>query len=252
MAAVISLLIILAVSFFVVRVGTVALMMTGLSEEVASFQSLSAFSGVGFTTSEAESVVVSQARRSIIKTLIRLGSAGVVTVISSLILSFTGTEAQTGRRILVIAIGLMVLAMLSQSRAFQSLITPLIRTALRRVGFMDLQDYASILHVTEGYGIAEMQISPDSWLSGRTLRELRLNTEGVSVLGAMRRGSEYIGAPPPQYTFAAGDRIIAYGRHARLAELAARKQGNVEAHSSAQQDHQEALKKEGVAGKEPH
>jgi hypothetical protein len=106
MIAVFSFLTILALSFLVVRVGTVALVMTGLSEDVASFQSLSAFSGAGFTTNEAESVVVSQMRRTIIKMLIRLGSAGIVTAVSSLILSFTRPDQAVALQFAVLTAGL--------------------------------------------------------------------------------------------------------------------------------------------------
>ena len=113
MLAITSPLSVLALSFLIVRIGTVALTMTGLSEEVASFQSLSAFSGAGFTTDEAESVLVTIARRRIVKLLIRLGSAGIVTVISSLILSFAGAEQQTYRRMVVLIVGLMTLMWLS-------------------------------------------------------------------------------------------------------------------------------------------
>ena len=45
------------VSLLVTRVAAIALSVTGLSRESARFQARSAFTGVGFTTSEAESVV---------------------------------------------------------------------------------------------------------------------------------------------------------------------------------------------------
>ena len=62
MFAVISLLAILSLSLLVVRIGAVALMMTGLSQEVASFRALSAFSGAVFTTGESELVVATPDR----------------------------------------------------------------------------------------------------------------------------------------------------------------------------------------------
>ncbi len=49
MFAVISLLAILSLSMLIVRIGAVALTMTGLSRDTASLQALSAFSGAGFT-----------------------------------------------------------------------------------------------------------------------------------------------------------------------------------------------------------
>ena len=44
------------VSFLIVRAAAIALRMTGLEKKKAIFQSLSAFTGTGFTTREAENV----------------------------------------------------------------------------------------------------------------------------------------------------------------------------------------------------
>ncbi|WP_336343450.1 hypothetical protein [Halalkalicoccus ordinarius] len=79
MYALISLILIIALSMLIVRVGTVALVMTGLSREVASMQALSAYSGAGFTTEEAEETVAYPARRRVVKNLMRLGNVGLVT-----------------------------------------------------------------------------------------------------------------------------------------------------------------------------
>ncbi len=46
-----ALLIIIIVALVIVRIGAKALMMTGLSRDVADFQAISCFFGVGFTTS---------------------------------------------------------------------------------------------------------------------------------------------------------------------------------------------------------
>ncbi|MCB1064424.1 MAG: potassium transporter TrkA, partial [Verrucomicrobiae bacterium] len=66
----------MTVSLVIVRVGSTALMMTGLSWDTASFQSYSAFFGVGFTTKEAELVVDHPIRRRIIRDLILAGNVG--------------------------------------------------------------------------------------------------------------------------------------------------------------------------------
>ena len=96
MVSVVSLLLVIALSMLVIRIGTVALSMTGLSEEVARLQSLSAFSGTGFTTDEAESVVKDPARRRIATLLIRLGAIGVV---SSIALGFGPTSCRPRHRV---------------------------------------------------------------------------------------------------------------------------------------------------------
>ena len=84
MISLLLLLLTLILSAIIVRIGAIALELTGLPMEQASFQSLSSFSGVGDTTKEAEFVLSHPQRRSIIKTLIVLGSAGVVTTVATL------------------------------------------------------------------------------------------------------------------------------------------------------------------------
>jgi precorrin-6B methylase 1 len=73
MLAIFSLLFIITLSVVIVRIGAVALELTGLSPEISSFQAQSAFSGVGFTTRESEAIVTHPARRRIIRTIIMLG-----------------------------------------------------------------------------------------------------------------------------------------------------------------------------------
>jgi Trk-type K+ transport system membrane component len=60
---ILSVLLIFAISLLIVRIGSIALQMTGLSPNVASFQSVSAFSGAGYTTEEAEQTVSTPGRR---------------------------------------------------------------------------------------------------------------------------------------------------------------------------------------------
>ena len=59
-------LLVILVSFLIIRAAAIALMMTGMDEKRAKFQALSAFSGTGFTTKEAESVINNPKRRRIV------------------------------------------------------------------------------------------------------------------------------------------------------------------------------------------
>ncbi|MBN2457079.1 MAG: DUF2179 domain-containing protein [Sedimentisphaerales bacterium] len=75
-------IIVVIASFIIVRIGAIAFQLTGLEWSLAKFQSLSYFSGTGFTTREAELVTGHPQRRRIATVLIILGNAGLVRVVT--------------------------------------------------------------------------------------------------------------------------------------------------------------------------
>ena len=77
-------IIVLTVSFIIVRIGAIAFQMTGLEWSLAKFQSLSCFTGTGFTTKEAELITGNRQRRQIASVLMVLGNAGLVIMVASL------------------------------------------------------------------------------------------------------------------------------------------------------------------------
>ncbi len=226
MAALLSLLVVVTLSLIVTRIGVVALAATGLSRDVAKFQARSAFTGVGFTTSEAECVVNHPVRRRIIMWLVLLGNAGFVTTVASLMLSFNDTDArQAGIRLGALALGLLVLWRIESSRWFDRRISQLIEWALRRYTKLDLHDYDRLLHVSGDYAVAELSATQGDWLTGRTLRQLDLREEGVIPLGIHRRHGRYAGAPSLDTVVEDGDRLLVYGRDDVLASLETRHRG---------------------------
>ncbi|MBD3334640.1 MAG: potassium transporter TrkA, partial [Candidatus Eisenbacteria bacterium] len=83
---IIAFLTVLGLSLVITRIATTALTLTGMSREAARFQARSAFTGTGFTTHEAEQVVGHPVRRRIIMLLMILRSAGLVSILISIIL----------------------------------------------------------------------------------------------------------------------------------------------------------------------
>ncbi len=244
MTAVVTLLIIITVGFLILRIGSVALMMTGLSLDVARFQALSAYTGVGFTTSESETITTHPSRRRIIRTLILLGNMGVVTTVSSLILAFVSVESpQRARlRLLVILSGVVALWLVSRSKKLELWMSRFFERTLSALTDLDLRDYASLLRLQGEYGVAEIEIEADSWLAHRSLQALGLDDEGISVLGVIREGA-YIGAPAPTLLLLPGDMMIVYGREECLKELAERQCGLVgdTAHQRASKAHERIM-----------
>lgn len=116
MLAIISLLIILALSILITRIATLALVHTGLSRDVARLQSRSAFTGVGFTTCESEAIVKHPVRRRILSILMLLGNVGFISTVSTLIIGFVGSQpASLWLRLTVLCGGIVVLWLLSIS-----------------------------------------------------------------------------------------------------------------------------------------
>lgn len=240
---ILSVLIILSLSLLVIRTGSVALQMTGLSPDVASFQATSAFTGAGYTTEEAEQTVATPGRRTTVKALIRSGNIGLLGAISSLVLSFTGTGGDDLLTLLYILGGSTAIILLARSRWFNRLVTPLIEWALGRTTDLEVADYAQLLGLESEYRVAEVDVGASDWLANETLADLDLPTEGVLVLGIRRDGS-YVGAPQPDTKTRPGDTIVLYGKEDRLRELSRRESGDAQAREDAVADHETVVEDE--------
>lgn len=231
MIAIISLLTVLVFSLLVVRIATVALTMTGLSRELARFQARSAFTGAGFTTSESEQVVHHPVRRRIIMLLMLLGNAGIVTAMSTLMLSFVNVgQSETwsgslGFRLLVLGSGLTALWYVAYSQWVDRRMSQLIGWALKRWTTIEVRDYAGLLHLAGDYIVIELTVEPADWLANRTLAELKLSDEGVLVLGIEKANHTYIGAPRGPHVLEPDDTVILYGRQEVLVNLDERRAG---------------------------
>ncbi|MGI9538577.1 MAG: cation:proton antiporter regulatory subunit, partial [Miltoncostaeaceae bacterium] len=227
MIAVLTLVVVVLLSLVITRMATVALTLTGMSSEAARFQARSALTGAGFTTSESEAVVNHPVRRRIVLFLMLLGSAGLVTVLATLIFTFTqAANTDEGLQQLGIIIGaLFVIWLFARSRLFDRLISPSLARLLGRAMKLELGDYHGLLHLADGYTVREMAISDDHWMADRTLGELELRQEGVLVLG-LQCGGQYLGAPTAPVMIKPGDVCVLYGSHDALDSIDGRGRGD--------------------------
>jgi hypothetical protein len=248
MIAIITLLIVLILTMLVTKIATVALTHTGLSHEIARFQARSAFTGVGFTTSESENVVNHPLRRRVLLLLMLFGNAGIITVIASVVLTFVNAQG-TGSvlwRFFFIFLGLALLWFAATNRWVDNHLSKFIGWAVRRYTHLDIKDYASLLHVAGEYKVTELFVEPTDWLAKKSLQELRLQDEGVMILGITRSDGTYMGAPDGSRIVQEGDNLILYGREASLIKLDQRrrgKKGDIE-HKKAVAEQKEVAKKE--------
>jgi hypothetical protein len=214
MGSLIALFIIVLASLIIVRVGATALMMTGISWDTASFQSYSAFFGVGFTTREAEIVVNHPVRRRIIRDLILAGNVGALSALATVVAGFV--QASTPWQALLTALGffgaVLVLWFVAKLPFLHNLLDRIIRASLAKSGIVRALDYEMLLRTRDGYCVSEVEILEDSPLINHDLKGLRLGNRGVLVLGIVKKDGRFFGAPGPDALLEPGDVATVYGR----------------------------------------
>lgn len=221
MGALLALMSIVTFSLLVVRVGSKALMMTGLSWDAASFQAYSAFFGVGFTTKEAEMVVNHPIRRRIIKHLILFGNVGLTSAFATLVVTFVQTSGvtQTLETAGLIIAGLVALAILSRIQLLSRWIDVVIQMSLEKAGVTHVLDYELLLRVQSGYCVSEIDVLEDSPIAGKPLAETRPADRGIIVLGITGTDGIFRGVPGPKDRVEVGDVITVYGNEDDIKKL---------------------------------
>jgi hypothetical protein len=255
LAPFVTVLIVVVLSMLVTRVATIALTLTGMSRQAARFQARSALTGAGYTTTESEAVVNHPIRRRIVMSLMLIGSAGIVTVIASVMLTFVRASSAEGGNstftLLALVVGTVGLLLVMKLRPVDRAVSRLIRLSLRRFTDLDVRDYAALLEIHGGFAVSELRVDEQDWIAGHTLAELRLNDEGVIVLGVQRGDGRYVGAPDGVTRIDADDVLVLYGHSDRIAELDVRERGGAGEvkHLRAAQEH--AARLEEAPGHEP-
>lgn len=206
-------------SFIVVRIGGLALQLTGIEPDVARFQALSAFSGTGFTTTEAERVVRHRTRRRVVTILIILGNAGLVTIIAALVASFTQVSGYDWFfiRLAIILVSIFVLYKLIivsrfGNRIIQWVRKPLIKRILREAPAIE-----EIYNAGRGWGVSLVMIKPNSKNVGLSLADVAIE-EGLEIL-AIDRTEEFLSRPNSEEKLRVSDRLLVYGNMKSIRSL---------------------------------
>jgi len=210
MAYVGILLIAILVSFIVVRIGGFALQLTGIEPDVARFQALSAFSGTGFTTREAERVVGNKTRRRIVTILIILGNAGMVTVIATLVASFTQVSGYTWFfiRLAIIIGGIFGLyQLIIRSNVGRRIPDWLQRPVMNRI-LREAPAVEEIFYVEKDWAISLVMIKGSSNIIGLSVADITAE-EDIEVLAIDRAGT-YLTRPNWDEKIMEGDRLLVY------------------------------------------
>jgi hypothetical protein len=211
-------LIFLAVWLIILWIGSIALETTGMVRSKARFQALSALTGTGFTTREAESIVNHPKRRRIATWLIFIGNAGIIAFIILMILYLrAGLAAPSSLHIGIIVGVIIICVLLAKLRVADKLTTGIIRLVRGGRSVPDLLT-EELLHQAGDYGVAHVVVREKDRAAGLALKDTDLNMSGITVV-AIERGDEVLPFPGAEETVLVGDYLLCYGKVAEIIRL---------------------------------
>lgn len=220
--------IVIIISFIAVRIGAIAFQLTGLEWSLAKFQSLSCFSGTGFTTKEAELITGNPQRRRIAAVLIVLGNAGLVTLIATfantlrpnvfvpkinipfLNLVFPSSLLPWINLVIVVICIYLIYRVFTHAK-FTKRLTELLRKRIIKQEIIKPVSFEELLVATGGYGVASIEITKDSPIINKKLHQSNLRRHDISVL-VVEKEKEAVPNPPADTEILLGDRLVCFGR----------------------------------------
>ncbi|WP_136656332.1 hypothetical protein [Nitratireductor sp. XY-223] len=217
MGAALTIAILLALSVTLVRIGAVAMRLTGLPENIARFQCVSALTGTGFTTHEAEMIVNYPIRRRIVVVLMVLGNLGLISIASTFIVAFvhTGPDMQhIAVQATILAVAILVTFLVLSNQTLDRGMCALIGHVLLRTTSLGETGYHRVLQLGKDLSIVEHdyfgpETSPD-----------RLDLRGETLLAVRPAGSWQTTAAAQVKTVKPGDTLILCGNEATHETLA--------------------------------
>ncbi len=222
-------IIVLVVSFTIVRIGAIAFQLTGLDWSLAKFQALSCFTGTGFTTREAELVTGSAQRRRIASILMVLGNAGLVLMIATVAREFRAEEhiwISLSKRFLPFQIpastlpwvnlGLLVVSVYIIYRSLtwpkvSEWITHFLRKRIIKREIFKRVTVEELLVATGGHGVSRVAVLAGSPVIDKNLVESGLRSHGITVLAIVREG-QTVANPPANMKILRNDELICFGK----------------------------------------
>lgn len=222
MYAVATFLVVAILSMAFTQLASGALIATGLPPDVATFQARSAFSGAGFTTTEAENVVNHPGRRKIIGITMFVGNLGTPTLVVTVLVGFLAPgPGNTTERTLVTLSGLVLAVMLIVNRPMQRALAKVGQRQARQRLLPHLDSHMiELLAFGDDYAVGSVRVTDGPGPTVRSLRGIDEALPALRVLGVQQEDG-YFGTPPVDIKLGADDRIIVYGRRSDLEELGA-------------------------------
>ena len=211
-------LVFLAVWLLILWLGSIALEVTGMQRSKARFQALSALTGTGFTTTEAESIVEHPKRRKIATYLIFLGNAGIIAFIVLLVLYARAGLTLPSTSLIILTVVILLIIGLA---FWLGLIDKLTNAILRLSGKGQVSpNFATveIIHQGDGYGVLRLAIAKQSSIVGLKIKDTAFQERDITIFSIEREGV-ITSSPQPEEKLMVGDHLLCYGKLSEIDSL---------------------------------
>ena len=206
-------IVLIMISFIVVRIGGVAFELTGLEWSVSKFQALSCFTATGFTTREAELITRNPQRRRIASYLMILGHAGLVTLIAT----FANSLHQAKHwhiplfNLAIMGVSIFIFNLiLSHSKLGQKITTGIKKFLLKKEIVKPIY-FQELMTTPDGSGIACLEINKKSSIYQKTIAQLKETIPDLNILTIIREG-KWSNNPPEDTQILLTDSVILFGK----------------------------------------
>ncbi|MEJ2740608.1 MAG: TrkA C-terminal domain-containing protein [Dehalococcoidia bacterium] len=204
-------LLFLVVWLLILWIGSIALEATGLDRSKSRFQALSALTGTGFTTSQAEMIVEHPKRRRITTYLILIGNTGIAAFLILLVLYLrSGITAPSRPLIVLTAIVLLILALFFFLGLIDRLTNVFLRIGGKGPGTLS-GSVRALYNQMDDYTVARLTLGQESKLAGAPLKDARFEQGNITVL-AIERQEGMVPHPEAGEILAPGDSLLCYGK----------------------------------------
>ena len=219
-------IIVLIVSFVIVRIGAIAFQLTGIEWSLAKFQALSCFTATGFTTKEAELITSDLRRRRIATVLIVLGHAGFVTMVATFantlrpratklsipfVPAYVPPWLQPWINLIVIVAAIYITYKVFSNTTFARRLTNVLRNRIIKKEIIKSVSCEELAVATGGYGVSRIKIREDNPILGKALSESELRKDDITVL-AIVRAERTMPNPVADTKILSGDELICFGK----------------------------------------
>jgi len=192
----------------IMEIAASALKLTGMNMQSARFQALSALTGTGFTTRQAEYVMHNKQRRIIIMILMVVGPIGFIGILASVLFSLK-EEIFLYELIAILLVFLLILQAF-RSKALGRFFRRAIERQIKKRGYYRKVMLGEVLHLDEDYGVCEINIPDSSAIIDSKLSDTDFKQQGFMVL-AIKRGNSLISTPKGTDTIQKRDTLVIFG-----------------------------------------